>query len=78
MIPVLAYGTEYSWGIPKRGFMVSLGVKGEGLNTILKRNEANASELWERYGEMCASPHAAGCMEPLRAKDLMVDEQVAS
>lgn len=74
VIPVLAQGTRYRFGVPVAGLMLSRAVKGESLEDVLNDAHSEQDGMAEKYGRIAAMLHRLGGYEPLRAKDFMVDE----
>ncbi len=73
-IPLVAAGSAYRGGLPVAGFMLSLAVAAPTLEGVLKAGVEGSEELWRDYGALTARLHRCGCLEPLRAKDLLVSE----
>lgn len=75
VIPVQTLATRYRFGWPVAGFMLSRAQFGDGLETLLQSAPPPLrSELAEAYGGLCAQLHGLGVYEPLRAKDVIVDQ----
>lgn len=75
VIPVQTLATRYRFGLPVAGFMLSRAQPGGPLEALLQSVPAPLrSELAEAYGALCAQLHVLGVYEPLRAKDVIVDQ----
>ncbi len=76
-IPVMqevAAGEERCFGFPRVGFILTLGVPGESLQTALPKMEAERRKVVVRaLGELVGDLHGAGFFNSLRLKDVIFD-----
>lgn len=75
VIPLLAWGTHYEFGLPVGGLMLSQSVAGRSLEDALMEKREDSLGLASRYGVLAARLHQLGGYEPLRAKDFLVSEE---
>jgi tRNA A-37 threonylcarbamoyl transferase component Bud32 len=72
VIPLLAWGTRYVFGLPVEGAMLSQAVAGMSLEEALMESRSDRLDLAARYGAVAGRLHRLGGYEPLRAKDFVV------
>lgn len=72
VIPLLAWGTCYEFGLPVGGVMLSKAVLGKSLEEALMEARSDGVGLAARYGAVAGRLHQLGGYEPLRAKDFLV------
>lgn len=70
VVPVVAAGSVFRFGIPVKGVMVTEGLDFPLLEDVLGID----CELWRRYGYLVGRLHACGFFDDCRAKDLLLDD----
>lgn len=71
VVPVIAAGSAFRYGVPVFGVMVSVALDAPLLEEVLGTN----GELWFRYGGLVGRLHRCGYFDDCRAKDVLLDGQ---
>ena len=70
VVPVVAAGSVFRFGIPVKGVMVTEGLDFPLLEDVLGID----CELWRRYGYLVGRLHACGFFDDCRAKGFLLDD----
>ena len=69
VVPVVAAGSHFRFGLPVKGVMVTAALDAPLLESVLGENP----ELWLGYGKLVGRLHCRGYFDDCRAKDVLVD-----